>query len=152
MSGTWNKFRIFVDDHLFLHSICHHHFGILSWLLCFLMFQFWFHYCADSSCLLTIRIIYSKIYKLKTNKKMSYTAWMVSKTSMSLLNVCDKIFLMPSLTLSMLSTPSTSLLTNSDSAKWLQFPRSIFSAADSRPNAFARSNNDDLLAALSGAY
>lgn len=59
---------------------------------------------------------------------------------------------MPSLTLSTLSTPSVSFLTKSKKLSEQRGSFSIRPAAASSPNAFARSNNDDLPAALNGAY
>lgn len=77
---------------------------------------------------------------------------MASSTSMSLLKMCATIFLTPSLTFSTFSTPSVSFFTKSKNFSDVFGSCSNFSAAFSRPNALARSNNDDLLATLNGAY
>lgn len=133
-------------------------FGVILWCLRY----FWIFRCFDFNAIvvtaqsgivykidLFIQTLMISIYFVLIE---SYIFWMVSNTSASLLNVCERIFLMPSLTLSIWSTPSTSLFTNVEIFNWLPFSCSNFSAATSSPNAFARSHNDDLLADLNGAY
>lgn len=72
--------------------------------------------------------------------------------SVSLLKICETIFLTPSLTLSTVSTPSVSFFTKSENFSEQRGSCNNLFAALSRPSALARSNNDDLLAALNGAY
>lgn len=81
-----------------------------------------------------------------------YIWLIVSRTSISLLNICAIMCWMPSLILSTLSRPATDAFKNSLRFGRLTSPARIFNVTSSSPSALARSANVALLSVLYGAY